>query len=188
MALGAAQPPHDTCAPCVDGTGADARFRHPHGMAIDGAGNLYIADTTSSTIRKTTPAGVVATLVGTADRFGRRAQPHHPQGHRCRGRDHPRRQRGDGRPRGRHGRRRAVPGPDRRHHRRGRKRLRRGQQVIRKIAPTGTTTTLAGTPGVSGIVLGAMPRFGTPIRLAIVGDSIAVLDIDAVLLLRHGAR
>jgi uncharacterized repeat protein (TIGR03806 family) len=47
-----------------DGTGADALFNQPTGLAIDTANNLYVADTASSTIRKVSPAGVVTTLAG----------------------------------------------------------------------------------------------------------------------------
>ena len=54
----------------ADGTGSEARFGRPTSVAVDGAGNLYVADTDNSTIRKITPDGAVATLAGTAGRFG----------------------------------------------------------------------------------------------------------------------
>ena len=50
----------------ADGTGSAARFGAPKGVAVDGSGNVYVADTLNETIRKVTPAGVVSTIAGLA--------------------------------------------------------------------------------------------------------------------------
>jgi len=48
----------------VDGTGLSARLSSPKGVAVDGAGNLYIIDAGSQTIREVSPAGVVTHFSG----------------------------------------------------------------------------------------------------------------------------
>lgn len=50
----------------ADGSGNLARFNTPGGIAVDGAGNVYVADTGNHTIRKISPAGEVTTVAGEA--------------------------------------------------------------------------------------------------------------------------
>jgi hypothetical protein len=58
----------------TDGIGSAARFGAgiggPTGVAVDSAGNVYVADTENHTIRKVTPLGAVTTLAGLAGSFG----------------------------------------------------------------------------------------------------------------------
>ena len=49
----------------ADGAGVTASFYFPSGVAVDGSGNVYVADLYDNKIRKVTPAGIVSTLAGT---------------------------------------------------------------------------------------------------------------------------
>ena len=49
-----------------DGTGTGARFYRPMGIAVDGSGNVFVADTGNHTIRKIAPDGSVARAAGQA--------------------------------------------------------------------------------------------------------------------------
>src|SRR5207249_2473272 len=55
----------------ADGTGSEARFTVPAGVAVDSAGNIYVADSKNQTIRKITPQAVVSTWAGAALLKGR---------------------------------------------------------------------------------------------------------------------
>ena len=69
-----------------DGTGTDARFAGPVGLAGDGAGNIFVSDAQGNTIRKVVIAtGTVTTIAGSGnaghvDGIGRAAQFSWPSG------------------------------------------------------------------------------------------------------------
>jgi len=129
----------------LDATGTSAQFDQPQGIAVDGAGNLYVADTNNHIIRKVVLAtGVVTTVAGTSGSFGSTdgagsaARFYYPRGV-------------------------AVDKAgnlfiaDTNNH------------IIRKVVlATGAVTTVAGTAGQTGAVdsAGALARFNNPIGVA----------------------
>lgn len=50
----------------VDGNGVAAKFTFPNGFALDSSGNLYVADSGNNTIRKIDTSGNVTTLAGSS--------------------------------------------------------------------------------------------------------------------------
>lgn len=70
----------------LDGVGAAARFGSTNQVAVDSAGNLYVADSENAVIRKITRAGLVTTLAGksrvrgSADGIGEAARFFFPDG------------------------------------------------------------------------------------------------------------
>lgn len=74
-----------TTSGSTDGQGRLARFNKPIGVAVDGIGNVYVADINNNEIRKITAGGLVSTLAGsTADGYvddqGSFARFYNPQG------------------------------------------------------------------------------------------------------------
>jgi sugar lactone lactonase YvrE len=140
--------------------GSAARFNDPQDVAVDDVGNLYVADTANHTIRKVTPAGIVTTLAGAAGTKGS------TDGAGAAARFNS--------PIGV-----AVDSAGNLYV------ADTGNGTIRRITPTGLTTTIGGVAGAIGIVLGTTPRFAAPRSLAILGDGLVIGDANAILLLDH---
>jgi len=127
-----------------DGTGGAARFNQPFGVAVDGHGNIYVADRTNHTIRMITPAGVVTTLAGSAgtagwtDATGSSARFRRPNGVGVDSSGN-------------------VYVAD------------TGNHTIRMITPSGVVTTLAGLAGSSGSAngTGSAARFSSPANVTV---------------------
>ena len=51
-----------------DGPAVQARLHSPRGLAVDGAGNLYIADSDNNRIRRVDPSGTITTVAGSGER------------------------------------------------------------------------------------------------------------------------
>ncbi len=128
----------------TDGVAGAARFCSPQAIAVDGAGILYVADTSNHTIRKILPDGTVTTLAGTAgmsgkdDGMGAAARFNNPTGIVVSAA-------GD------------IYVAD------------QSNAVIRRILADGTVTTFAGTAGSTGGTdgVGAAARFYGPSGLSI---------------------
>ncbi len=127
----------------VDGAGASTSFNQPLGVAVNGVGNVYVADTSNNAIRKITPAAVVSTLsgsagvAGSADGVGAAALFNNPWGVATDGAGN-------------------VYVAD------------ASNNVIRKITPAGVVTTLAGSAGIAGTAdgTGNAALFSTPVGVA----------------------
>ena len=52
------------------GPATSAQLNDPQGVAVDGAGDLFIADTFNNAVREVTPAGVISTVVNSAPAAG----------------------------------------------------------------------------------------------------------------------
>lgn len=68
----------------TNGTGINAEFSNPFGVAVDNFGNVYVADTQNHRIRKITSSGVVSTFAGStfgySDGTGTSAKFYYPNG------------------------------------------------------------------------------------------------------------
>ncbi|MHC1768561.1 MAG: NHL repeat-containing protein [Verrucomicrobiia bacterium] len=128
----------------VDGLGSAARFKIPLGLARDGAGNFYVADSENHTIRKVTREGLVTTVAGLADYpgqadgWGDAARFNRPEGIAADAGG-------------------TLYVADTQNH------------TIRKVTPDGFVTTLAGLAGETGSIdgTGSEARFKQPTAVAV---------------------
>ena len=122
-------------------------FTAPVGLATDAAGNTYIADTDDHTIWKVSPAHLKTLLAGSS----RLAGATDAQGTNARFNS---------------------PGAIALDSAGNLVVADTGNHSIRRIAPDGTVTTLAGSPGLPGSAdgLGALARFNAPNGLAVIGS------------------
>jgi sugar lactone lactonase YvrE len=65
-----------------DGTGTNAQFEYPVGIAVDSSGNIIVSETNNHRIRKISPSGVVTTLAGSTQGYvdGTSAKFNRPHG------------------------------------------------------------------------------------------------------------
>jgi sugar lactone lactonase YvrE len=141
-----------------DGTGGangTTQFNSPQGVAVDNIGNVYVADATNNRIRKVALDGTTTTLAGTGtsgslDGPGATAQFNNPQGVAVD------LSTGD------------VYVAD------------NGNNCIRKVAPDGTTTTLAGSSSPLALHfqdgVGCQALFGQPNGIALLGKVLFVSE------------
>jgi sugar lactone lactonase YvrE len=138
----------------ADGRGRAASFYYPQEIAVDSDGNLYVADTGNSLIRKITSAGVVTTLAGrgyrgTADGQGSAASFYDPQA--------------------------VAVDPS------GNVYVADADNLIRRVSPDGVVTTIAGS-GVKGHADGTATAasFSRPTGIAVDASGILyVADTDS---------
>ena len=126
----------------ADGIGSAAQFNSPQGVAVDLAGNVYVADSGNNAIRKITPDEAVSTLAGSPGNFGLADGPGSTAGVR------------------------APIGLAANHV--GNIYAADGNNLIRKITPDGMVSTLAGCSGCLPSADGpaAAAGFGQPRALA----------------------
>jgi hypothetical protein len=137
----------------TDGTGAAASFMQPEGIAIDSAGNLYVADTFNSTIRKITLAGVVTTVVSATATSTPAAGNAATNGFSGVTIDS--------------GGNLYVADP--------------GNDAIRKITPAGVVTTIVGQPEHAGFTPGPLPgTLTSPRGVALFGTTLYTTSYDAI--------
>ncbi len=135
----------------LNGTGDAAEFNAPCDVAVDGAGNIYVADKANQRIRKITPDGTVTTLAGSGvagstDGKGAEAQFRDPVGVAVDASGN-------------------VYVAD------------KGNNEIRKITPDGTVTTFCGS-AAAGFADGGryVARFNGPSGIAV--DSLGTLFVS----------